>query len=123
MNKKVWIVFFTLLIFIWGVYSLNGSYSEDYKVVKRAVKGKKSAKDVTYFKILVKDKARQKVKVRLTLPIALIELISECSDDSFKLKSDCGIDLKTIIRELKKMGPQCFIEIDDGDESIKIWFE
>lgn len=123
MKRLIMIVFFMILILIFGVYTVNGSFSEDYKVIKRAVKGKKASKDVTYFKILVVDNTSRKVKIRLSLPIALVEMLSECTDDSIKIKSHCRIDFKTVFKELKKMGPHCLIEIDNGDESVKIWFE
>lgn len=123
MKRQGMIVFFIILILIFGVYTLSGSFSEDYKVIKRAVKGKKASKEVTYFKILVVDNTSRKVKIRLTLPITLVEMLSECSDDSIKIKSHCRIDFKAIFKELKKIGPHCLIEINDGDESVKIWFE
>lgn len=123
MKKQVMIVFFMILILIFGVYTLSGSFSEDYKVIKRAVKGKKASKEVAYFKILVVDNASRKVKIRLTLPITLVEMLSECTDDSIRIKSDCQVDFKAIFKELKKIGPHCLIEINNGDESVKIWFE
>jgi len=123
MKRQVMIVFFMILILIFGVYTLNGNFSEDYKVIKKAVKGKKASKEVRYFKILVVDNTSRKVKIRLTLPITLVEMLSECTDDSIKIKGHCRIDFKAVFKELKKMGPHCLIEIDNGDESVKIWFE
>jgi hypothetical protein len=123
MKRQAMIVFFMVLILISGVHILNGNFSKDYKVIKKAVKGKKATKDVAYFKILVVDKINRKVKIRLTLPITLVELLSECTDDTIKIKNHCRVDFKAIFKELKKLGPHCLIEIDSGDESVKIWFE
>ena len=123
MKRQIMIVFFMILILIFGVYTVSGNFSEDYKVIKKAVKGKKVSKEVRYFKILVVDNTSRKVKIRLTLPITLVEMLSECTDDSIKIKDHCRIDFKAVFKELKKLGPLCLIEIDNGDESVKIWFE
>lgn len=123
MKKQFVMVFFMVLILIFGVYTLNGSFSEDYKVIKKAVKGKKIVKDVTVLKILAKDNFSGKVKIKLTIPITLIEMLSECSNGSIRFNSHCRIDFRAIFKELKKMGPYCLIEIDDEDESVKIWLE
>lgn len=123
MKKQVVMVFFMVLILIFGAYTLSGSLSEDYNVIKKAVKGKKTAKDVTVLKILVKDNTSGKVKIKLTLPITLVEMLSECSNGSIRFKRHCRIDFRAIFKELKKMGPHCLIEVDDEDESVKIWLE
>ena len=103
--------------------SLFGDASDDYKVIKKAVSGKKSSKDVDFFKILVVDNKNQKIKVRITLPISLIDLIAECSDDSFEIDGHCRINLKEILKALRKAGPLALVEVNDEDETVKIWFE
>lgn len=123
MKKQVMIPLAMIFLLMFIGADLTGNSADDYKVIKKAVKSKKISKDVTYFKILVKDNVNKKEKVRITLPITLVEMISECSDDSFKIGNRCRIDLKTILKELKKMGPHCLIEVNEGDETIKIWFE
>jgi hypothetical protein len=123
MKRRTMVVFLVILFFWGSVPSLFGDAADDYKVIKKAVTGKKASKDLNFFKILVVDNYSKKVRVRITLPISLIDLIAECSDDSFEVDNHCRIDLKEILRALRKAGPMSLIEVNNEDESVKIWFE
>lgn len=119
--KKMMMVIFILFLSLSIVAPLNASVSglsKDYKIIK---KGKKSGTP-TMFKVLITDKGKTKVKV--TLPLILVETILEDSDS---LDIDCknrkNIDFKKLYKALKKYGPMTIVEVEDGDESIKVWFE
>lgn len=118
----------TILIFIFmftALLALNTSSTKDYKAIKKAVKQKKYAKtgDIAWFKILVTDNKTKKVKVRITLPISLIDSISECLKGDIKIKDKCSINLKKILKNLKKNGPLTIIEVNEDKETVKIWLE
>ncbi len=100
----------------------------DFKVIQQAVKQNAPAgpaQEVKWFKILVMDTKNNKEKVRVTLPIALIEAVLNCSGDKPFLKdSSCGdIDFKAVLAELRKAGPMALVEVNEEDELVKIWLE
>jgi len=101
------------------------SSKEDYKVIKRAVgKEKIRSGEVKWFKILVIDNITQKPKVRITIPISLMELVvNSCPEAKFRVEEGCRIELRKFFYELKKLGPLCLIEINEEDETVKIWLE
>ena len=101
------------------------SSKEDYKVIKRAVgKEKIRSGEVKWFKILVIDNKTQKPKVRITIPISLMELVvNSCPEAKFRVEEGCKIELRKFFYELKKLGPLCLIEINEEDETVKIWLE
>lgn len=123
MKRKVLIVFLVVLFFGSSATSLFGDASDDYKVIKNAVAKKKAGKDLGFFKILVVDNRSKKVRVRITIPVSLIDLIAGCSNDPFEIDGHCRIDLKKILKALRKAGPLSLIEVNDEDETVKIWFE
>jgi hypothetical protein len=67
----------------------------------------------------------RKCSVRITLPIALVDIALKCMDETrvHLDESDCDVDLKVLWRELKKAGPMALIEICEDDEIIRVWFE
>ncbi len=102
--------------------------AEEYKVIKRAVNDKKTAEttnEVTWFKLEVTDKAANKTKVKISIPLSLVEMFADCEkeDLDIDLKGKCKINLKTILKELKKNGPMTLIEAESDKELVKIWFE
>ncbi len=102
--------------------------AEEYKVIKRAVNDKKTAgtsNEVTWFKLEVTDKGANKAKVKINIPLSLVEMIADCDKEAvdIDLKDKCKISLKTILKELKKNGPLTLIEAEDDKELVKIWFE
>ena len=123
MKAKTVVVFLVVLFFLSSMPSLFGDAADDYKVIKKAVTGKKASKDLSFFKILVVDNNSKKIKVRITLPISLIDLIAECSDESFDVDGHCRINLKDVLKALRKAGPLALVEVNDDDETVKIWFE
>jgi hypothetical protein len=107
---------------------LYGNSAKDYKVIKKAVnKGKKGDNpgELSWFKIQVTDNKTKKVKVNITLPFSLVDLVSECIDEDIDIGKDKGkkINFKKFIQELKKHGPMTLIEVYEDDETVKIWFE
>jgi len=122
--KKQIISVFIVLIFLFGsLTTLYGGSKEDLAAIKKAVKLKKKGEDITFFKILVTDSRTKKIKIRITLPISLVEILADCTEGKINLRNRCHLDLKKILIELKKNGPLTFVEVCDEKETVKIWFE
>jgi hypothetical protein len=104
------------------------AHEDDFKAIQKAVKQNpayEEGKEVHWFKVLITDSKSNESKVKITLPIALIELILSC-DDTRHVKVDggkCEVDLKALWAELKKAGPMALIEIEDDGAVIKVWLE
>lgn len=122
MKKNSVLVIFIIAVFMLAAIPAAADSNDDYKVIKNAVKGKKDG-EIHWFKITVFDKKEKKNTVKITLPITLVETLAECKDDKLNIKDDCDIELKTILKALKKHGPMTLIEIDGEDALVKIWFE
>lgn len=120
-----------LILFVLGVILpgfLLADSKDDIQTIKKAVKKNpeyKAGEEVKWFKLLVMDNETKKEKVKITLPISLIEIVLECVDEEdLKIDEDeCEIDIKELFAELKRLGPAVLIEITEDDETIKIWFE
>ncbi len=120
-----------LIVFVLGVFLPNlllADSKDDIQTIKKAVKKNpeyKAGEEVKWFKVLVTDNKTKKDKVKITLPIFLIETLLKCVDeDDLDLDMDeCDIDLKELFAELKRMGPTVLIEVIEDDETVKIWFE
>ena len=101
---------------------------DDIQAIKKAVKENPSytpGKEVQWFKVLVTDNKAGKDKVRVTLPLSLVEAFVKCSGDDH-LKLDHGktdIDFGALFAELKKVGPMAIIEVFEEDETVKVWLE
>lgn len=127
--KKVKLV--VLLVFSFSVIfssTLGADVNDDFQSIKKAVKKNpqyQSGKEVKWFKVLVTDNQTQKTKVKVTLPISLVELFMECADENdLRIDRDeCDMDLKELFKELKKLGPMNLIEVYEEDETIKVWLE
>ena len=99
---------------------------DDYKVIKKAAKDGKTAtmEEVQWFKIEVRDMETNKIKVKVTIPISLVEVVSGwCPEGKMNIDNDMQIDLKQMVAELKKVGPMAFIEVYEDNETVKIWVE
>lgn len=121
---KILIAVFTLSSLM-GVNSFAKS-NDDYKVIKRSEKkGEvKKAGDITWFKILVTDTKTEKVKVKVTIPISIVEAVSSaCPDGTFNIEGAGKLDFKKLLKELTKAGPMALIEVYEDDETVKIWVE
>jgi hypothetical protein len=104
------------------------SNDKDFKVIQRAVKQDSAAAtggEVKWFKVLIMDSRSSEARVKITLPVALIEVILACSDGRhYRIDDDdCEIDLKAVWAALKKAGPMALVEIEDDGAVIKVWLE
>jgi len=101
---------------------------DDIQAIKKAVKENPNyepGKEVKWFKVLVTDNKAGKDKVRITLPLSLVEAFVKCADDRHLRidKGNCDIDFGELLVELKKVGPMAIIEIFEEDETVKVWLE
>ncbi len=126
------ITFFVLLTFALSLapahfLAAEDAVNSDLQAIKKAVKENPNVKpgqEVKWFKVLITDTKTQKDKVKITLPVSLIELVLEAEHDHFRIDRDeYDVDVREIFRELKKAGPMALIEICEDDEIIKVWFE
>ena len=101
---------------------------DDYQVIKKAVqensKGQ-SAGEAKWFKVLVIDKTSGQEKVKVTLPISLVEMLVSCAGNKdLKMKGrDEALKIQDLMNQLKKAGPMSIIEVNDEDEMVKVWIE
>lgn len=101
---------------------------DDLQAIKKAVKENpayEAGKEVKCFKILVTDNKTGKDKIKVTMPISIVEMFLRCANDKHLRihESDCDIDLAAVFKELKAMGPMALIEVYEDDETVKIWLE
>ncbi len=101
---------------------------DDFKVIQKAVKQNpayEEGKEVKWFKVLITDGKTNEAKVKVTLPIALVEVLINCTDSRhFKIDDgNCDIDLKAVWAALKQAGPMALIEIQEDGAIIKVWLE
>jgi len=107
---------------------LRAAAANDFQAIQKAVKQNpayEEGKEVKWFKVLITDTKTGKDKLRVTLPLALIEALVKCADDKdMKFKEQgCDVDLKVLFAELKKAGPMALIEVMDEGALIKVWLE
>jgi hypothetical protein len=117
---------FALALALGGIALAEGH--DDIQAIKKAVKENPNyepGKEVKWFKVLVTDNKAGKDKVRITLPISLVEAFVKCADNKhLRLdKGECDIDFDELLTELKKVGPMAIIEIYEDDETVKVWLE
>jgi len=121
----------TLAVFMLGCFAapvVKAEKKDDLQAIKKAVKENpayEADKDVKWFKVLVTDAKTNKDKVRITLPIAIVEAFLRCADNKHirMNRKDCAIDIGALFAELKKVGPKSLIEVMDEDEIVKVWLE
>jgi hypothetical protein len=115
------------LVFALGSF-VRAEGPDDIQAIKKAVKENPNyepGKEVKWFKVLVTDNKAGKDKVRVTLPLSLVEAFVNCADNDH-LKLDHGktdIDFGQLLTELKKVGPMAIIEIFEEDETVRVWLE
>ncbi|MCX6570115.1 MAG: hypothetical protein NT006_01590 [Candidatus Aminicenantes bacterium] len=126
--KKIALVI--LGVFCLGILAAPAAAANhnDFKVIQKAVKQNpayEEGKEVKWFKVLITDGKTNDAKVKVTLPIALVEVLINCTDSRhFKIDDgDCDIDLKAVWAALKQAGPMALIEIRDDGALIKVWLE
>lgn len=100
----------------------------DLAAIKKAVAenpAPESAPAAKWFKILVIDARTNKEKVKVTLPLSLVEIFIKSARNSRvrMRRHDVDIDIAELWSELKKAGPMTFIEIAEDDEIVKVWIE
>jgi hypothetical protein len=128
MKKTVIAILAAVVIAFLATPVVRGQNHDDFQAIQKAVKQNpayKEGKEVKWFKVLITDTKTGKDKVRVTLPLALVEALVKCADDrSMKFKEEgCDVDLKVLFAELKKVGPMALIEIMDEGALIKVWLE
>jgi hypothetical protein len=128
MKKVAILVFIALAFSPLIVNPLLADKKDDFQVIKKAIKENpnyEQGKEAKWFKVLVTDARTNKDKVRVTLPISLVEVLLNCSHDKhFRLHDkECDVDFRELFTELKKLGPMVLIEVFDEDEIVKVWLE
>jgi hypothetical protein len=102
--------------------------NNDLQVIKKAVRHNpayEAGKEVRWLKILVTENGTKEVKVKVTLPLSVLDIFFDCTKGK-RIKvhdGDCEIDLRALFKELKARGPMALIEINEADTTFKIWFE
>ncbi len=128
MKKTTSIVLGVMIMgLFWGAPSLAG-HTEDFKIFQRALKDNprtEAGKDAKWFKLLVTDAHSKRDRVKITLPLSLVEAALRFVDDCDVIfdHEDCDINVKALLKELKKAGPMALIEVYEDGEIIKIWLE
>ncbi|MFC2169160.1 hypothetical protein ACFLRM_01155 [Acidobacteriota bacterium] len=127
--KRITVTF--LMVLFLGFFLMNGLTADsrdDIQSIKKAVKKNaayKAGSEVKWFKVLVTDNVTKKDKVKITLPISVVDLLVKSSHNhDLKIdRDDCDIDLKELLAELKDLGPMVLIEVYEEDETVKVWLE
>ncbi len=127
MKKRIVGLAVCLIVLVMAV-ALFASSADDYKVIKNAVKSQESPKsgqkNVQWFKILVTGKDGDQEKVKVSIPVSLVEImINACPDKKFNVDHGCQIDIQRVWNDLKAAGPLALVEVTDHGESVKIWLE
>jgi hypothetical protein len=127
MKKTTLIILALFCIGVFAAPAVAGN-RQDFKVIQNAVKqapAAESGREVKWFKVLITDSKSSEAKVKITLPVALIEAVLACTDGKhFKVDDgECDIDLKAVWSALKKAGPLALVEIEDDGAIIKVWLE
>ena len=128
MKKTALIILGIFCLGILSVPAVAAAKHNDFKAIQKAVKKNpayEEGREAKWLKILITDSRDKEERVSLTLPLALIEVLLNCTDSRhFKVDDgDCEIDLKALFADLKKAGPASLIEIRDDGALIKIWLE
>jgi hypothetical protein len=128
MKKVIWMTVLLLAaLFLMPEFSYPVD-RDDYQVIKKAVQDNpkaEPAKEVKWFKVLVVDNKTGKEKVKITMPIALVEIFARCADNKqVQMKNiGCTLNIEELLAELKKVGPLAIVEINEEDETVKVWLE
>ncbi|MBC7363195.1 MAG: hypothetical protein H5U07_01470 [Candidatus Aminicenantes bacterium] len=128
MKKAIWLAILTLVALLWLAGPGYPVDRDDYRVIKKAVEDNPKAElkgEAKWFKVLVIDNKTGKEKVKITMPIALVEIFIRCAEDKeVKLKStEARLNMEELLKELKKAGPLSMVEINEEDETVKVWLE
>jgi hypothetical protein len=85
-----------------------------------------AGKDPTWLKVRVTDKVTGKRKVTVNLPFALVRAVGDnwprvefgCGDDRH---TRCGIKIADVLAALE--AGQDLVEVDDENETVRVWVE
>jgi hypothetical protein len=128
MKKAILIVLIAFgVAFLLATFGLAKT-DDDLQTIKKAVKENPSyepGKEVKWFKVLVTDTKTNKDRVKITLPLALVEAFVKCADNKHLRLHDqeTDINFEELLTELKKVGPMALIELYEDDEMVKVWLE
>jgi hypothetical protein len=127
--KKLIVSFLAVVMLTGLAGSLTAAGEQnEFQAVKKAVKENpvyESGKEVKWFKLLVTDAKTNKDKVRITVPLSLVEVFVKCAENKHVRlnRQDCDIDVGELFAELKKLGPMALIEVYEENEIVKVWLE
>jgi len=128
MKRTAFAIIVILAVFVLAAPA-GAAKRNDFRVIQNAVRNSPAAErghELKWFKVIIQDRHSSEAGLKITLPIALIEVILDSTDSRhFKVDEDrCEIDLKAVWSALKKAGPMALVEIKDDDGAlIKIWLE
>lgn len=128
MKKVLWIIVLTVMAFFLTVEFSYPFDRDDYQVIKKAMQENpkiEPTKEVKWFKVLVVENKTGKEKVKITMPLALVEIFARCADNKeVQMKNiGCTLNIEELLAELKKAGPLSIVEINDEEETVKVWLE
>lgn len=96
------------------------STKDDIKAVKKA----DNISEAKWFKVVVIDTKTNKEKVKVTLPLSLVEIFADAANENSVCMGNMkGLDLKKLFAELKKVGPLAMVEVFEEGEHVKVWLE
>lgn len=127
MKKRI--VGWLLVAFVFAAAAgLFASAAEDYKVIKNAVQSpaasRPGGKATQWFKIAVFARNGSREKVKITLPLSLVEsVLNACPEKKLRVENGCDIDIQRVWRDLKAAGPLALVEVEEEGETVKIWLE
>jgi len=104
------------------------AHGDDFQSFQKAVKRNphyEEGREIRWFKVEIRERHSREAGLKISLPVAIIELVLSCGDTRHVRfdDGDCEVDLRALWKELKKAGPMALIELRDDDALIKIWLE
>ncbi len=153
-GQKKLILFCSLILFFFGLFGLasdclfaqKGFGDDDLKVIRQALAShklydQKLRSAPRWLKIWIKDEASQNEEIKISLPIALVDLLI-IKAEMERRKKDCSLSIKDdfsfiqdkrwmkdplklidLWTELKKMGPGYLMELKGDSAFVRIWLE
>ena len=125
--KKTTIGLLVMLLGLGLALGLHAGRNDDYKVIKNALHGVADGggrQPLRWLKIEVTGRDGAGERVKLTLPVSLMEMIIRaCPEKKFSVDRGCDIDIQRVWSDLKAAGPLALVEVEDSGETVKIWLE
>ncbi len=128
MKKTIIILLAAALVAVMAAPLARAEGADDFKAIQKAVKQNPAyepGKEVKWFKVLITDTKLGKDRVKISLPLSVVEFLASCCGDEHAKyhHGSCDVDFKTLLAEMKKAGPMSIVEISDEDALIKVWLE